>query len=158
MSTCYTAPRQINATHFYISLLAIRSFRKYAGEEAKQLHRPSSLEGVVVGLTAAEPSGACCRKSMATGIASTSVLHAGASTASGKICIQHFADDPDMENLILDSTVIRAHPCAAGALKKRRPERTSARSQPRWFQHQNPRERGCLGQPFALSLDRWSAT
>lgn len=32
---------------------------------------------------------------------------------------QHFADDPDMENLILDSTIVRAHPCAAGALKKR---------------------------------------
>ena len=31
---------------------------------------------------------------------------------------QHFADDPDMENLILDSSVVRAHPCAAGALKK----------------------------------------
>jgi transposase len=31
---------------------------------------------------------------------------------------QHFADDPDMEYLILDSTVVRAHPCAAGALKK----------------------------------------
>jgi transposase len=29
---------------------------------------------------------------------------------------QHFADDPDMEYLILDSTVVRAHPCAAGAL------------------------------------------
>jgi len=29
---------------------------------------------------------------------------------------QHFADDPDMENMIVDSTVIRAHPCAAGAL------------------------------------------
>lgn len=31
---------------------------------------------------------------------------------------QHFIDDPDMEALILDSTIIRAHPCAAGALKK----------------------------------------
>lgn len=31
---------------------------------------------------------------------------------------QHFAQDPDMENLILDSTVVRAHPCAAGASKK----------------------------------------
>jgi len=31
---------------------------------------------------------------------------------------QHFADDPDMEYLILDSTVVRAHPCAAGALHK----------------------------------------
>jgi transposase len=32
---------------------------------------------------------------------------------------QHFADDPDMECLIFDSTVIRAHPCAAGASKKK---------------------------------------
>jgi transposase len=31
----------------------------------------------------------------------------------------HFADDPDMENVMLDSTVVRAHPCAAGASKKR---------------------------------------
>ena len=31
---------------------------------------------------------------------------------------QHFVDDPDMEYLLIDSTVIRAHPCAAGALKK----------------------------------------
>jgi transposase len=31
---------------------------------------------------------------------------------------QHFADDPDMENILLDSTVVRAHPCAAGASKK----------------------------------------
>lgn len=31
---------------------------------------------------------------------------------------QHFAGDPDLENILLDSTVVRAHPCAAGALKK----------------------------------------
>ncbi len=30
----------------------------------------------------------------------------------------YFADQPDLEALIPDSTVIRAHPCAAGALKK----------------------------------------
>jgi transposase len=30
----------------------------------------------------------------------------------------HFTEDPDMEHLILDSTVVRAHPCAAGAAKK----------------------------------------
>jgi transposase len=29
----------------------------------------------------------------------------------------HFAHDPDRESLLLDSTVIRAHPCAAGAQK-----------------------------------------
>ena len=31
---------------------------------------------------------------------------------------QHFTNDPDMENVLLDSTIVRAHPCAAGALKK----------------------------------------
>jgi transposase len=29
----------------------------------------------------------------------------------------HFASDPDLEFLLLDSTIIRAHPCAAGAPK-----------------------------------------
>ncbi len=32
---------------------------------------------------------------------------------------QHFVTDPDMENLMIDSTIIRAHPCVAGAPKKR---------------------------------------
>ena len=27
----------------------------------------------------------------------------------------HFIEDPDMENLLIDSTIVRAHPCAAGA-------------------------------------------
>ena len=31
----------------------------------------------------------------------------------------YFVDDPDMENGMIDSTVVRAHPCAAGAEKKR---------------------------------------
>jgi len=31
---------------------------------------------------------------------------------------EHFADDPDMENGMIDSTIVRAHPCAAGAQKK----------------------------------------
>jgi transposase len=31
----------------------------------------------------------------------------------------HFAQDPDWEWGMLDSTVVRAHPCAAGAEKKR---------------------------------------
>ena len=30
---------------------------------------------------------------------------------------QHFVKDPDMEWLIIDTTIIRAHPCAGGALK-----------------------------------------
>jgi transposase len=32
---------------------------------------------------------------------------------------QHFAHDPDLESLILDSTIVRAHSCAAGAPQKR---------------------------------------
>ncbi len=31
---------------------------------------------------------------------------------------EHVAADPDLEWIIPDSTIIRAHPCAAGALKK----------------------------------------
>ena len=31
---------------------------------------------------------------------------------------QHFADDPEMENVLLDSSVVGFHPCAAGASKK----------------------------------------
>ncbi len=34
--------------------------------------------------------------------------------------LDHFATDPDMENGLIDSTIVRAHPCAAGAPKKRR--------------------------------------
>ncbi len=31
---------------------------------------------------------------------------------------QHFADNPDMEHLLINSTIVRAHPSATGALKK----------------------------------------
>ena len=33
--------------------------------------------------------------------------------------LAHVADDPDLEHGIVDSTIVRAHPCAAGAEKKR---------------------------------------
>jgi transposase len=33
--------------------------------------------------------------------------------------LAYFVDDPDMENGMIDSTIVRAHPCAAGAQKKR---------------------------------------
>lgn len=38
----------------------------------------------------------------------------------------HFIEDPDMENVMLDSTVVRAHPCAAGASKKNGGQETQA--------------------------------
>ena len=31
---------------------------------------------------------------------------------------QHFVDNPDMEHVIIDSTIVRAHSCAAGAPQK----------------------------------------
>lgn len=33
--------------------------------------------------------------------------------------LAYFAGDPDMENGLIDSTIVRAHACAAGATKKR---------------------------------------
>lgn len=35
-----------------------------------------------------------------------------------KAMIEHFARDPDLKNFMLDSTIVRAHMSAAGALKK----------------------------------------
>ncbi len=35
-----------------------------------------------------------------------------------KAMIEYVSQDPDLRNLMLDSTITRAHPCAAGALKK----------------------------------------
>jgi len=41
-------------------------------------------------------------------------------TGVWEVMLNHFADDPDMEHVLLDSTIVRAHPCAAGAQKKGR--------------------------------------
>jgi transposase len=35
-----------------------------------------------------------------------------------KAMIEYFSSNPDLKNLMLDSTITRAHMCAAGALKK----------------------------------------
>ena len=35
-----------------------------------------------------------------------------------KALMDYFSRDPDLTNFMLDSTITRAHPCAAGALKK----------------------------------------
>jgi len=43
--------------------------------------------------------------------------------------LAHFAAEPDMENGMVDSTIVRAHACAGGATKKRRTGRTSVGSQ-----------------------------
>jgi transposase len=41
----------------------------------------------------------------------------------------YFANDPDMENVMLDGSIVRAHPCAAGASKKRWTGRASVGTQ-----------------------------
>ena len=38
----------------------------------------------------------------------------------------HFVGDTDMENLIIDSTTMRAHPCAGGASHKKGANRSRA--------------------------------
>ena len=48
--------------------------------------------------------------------------------------LEHFADDPDREHGIQDSTIVRAHPCAAGA-------------------HQGTADDQALGRSRALSVD-----
>ena len=40
--------------------------------------------------------------------------------------LAHFAADPDMENGMIDSTIVRAHPCAAGAQKPMANRRSDA--------------------------------
>lgn len=45
--------------------------------------------------------------------------------------LNHFANEPDMENVLLDSTIVRAHPCAAGAQKKRWTGSASVGTEPR---------------------------
>jgi len=47
-----------------------------------------------------------------------------------KEMFEHFADDPDMESVMIDGSVVRAHACAAGAsskkgVKRRKPSVTA---------------------------------
>jgi len=39
---------------------------------------------------------------------------------------KHFSNDPDMENIMVDSTVVRAHACSAGAVQKEGEENDQA--------------------------------
>ena len=67
-------------------------------------------------------------------------------------------EEPDMEYLIIDSTVVRAHQCAGGAPEKRGPIVAGARQKPRRVQHQGPRERGQSWQPPEIHTDRRTET
>ena len=67
---------------------------------------------------------------------------------------EHFIEEPDMEYLIIDSTVVRAHQCAAGAPEKRGATVSGARKKSWRVQHQDPRERGRARQPTEIHSDR----
>ena len=58
---------------------------------------------------------------------------------------QELADDADLEHLLIDSTIIRAHPCAAGAAKKWRPREPGIREKSRRLFHQDSHRGGCFG-------------
>ncbi len=66
---------------------------------------------------------------------------------------QHLADDPDTEYLIIDSTVVRAHPDAAGAPKKGASRRPGVRAQSGRVQRQSTYHSGRVGQSFAVHPD-----
>ena len=56
---------------------------------------------------------------MGNGTRSINVLRVGVRLGVWQRMFEYFVDDPDMENGMIDSTIVRAHPCAAGAEKKR---------------------------------------
>ncbi len=63
------------------------------------------------------------------------------------------AADWDSEHGMIDATIVRAHPCAAGAQKKTRS--ASARTLARRLQLQNPSHRGWARQSRTGALDAW---
>ena len=63
---------------------------------------------------------------------------------------QYFIDEPDMEYLIIDSTIVRAHPCAAGASGKKGAAISGARQKQGWLQHEDSRKCGWTGQPTEI--------
>jgi transposase len=67
--------------------------------------------------------------------------------------LEHFADDPDMENLMIDSTLVRAHPCAAGAPAARGGQASQALGRSRGgFTTKIPISVDAQGNPLRLRL------
>ena len=77
------------------------------------------IEGVLWMSRSGAFRGGCFRQDTASGTACTGAFPDGNEQGIWEKMHQHFADDPDMEHLIIDSTTVRAHPCAAGAPHKK---------------------------------------
>ena len=65
---------------------------------------------------------------------------------------RHYSTEPDLEYLVVDSTVVRAHQCAGGGPVKRSTISASPGPRSRRVQHEGPRERGRPGQPPAVHV------
>ena len=70
---------------------------------------------------------------------------------------RHCSAEPDLEYLVSDSTVVRAHQCAGGAPAKRGAIRAGPGPKSRRVQHEGSRERGRTGQPAAVHADAGAA-
>ena len=66
---------------------------------------------------------------------------------------RHFSGEPDLEYLIIDSTVARAHQCAGGAPARGGAIRASLGPQSGRVQQEGSRQRGRTGQPAAVHVD-----
>jgi len=104
------------------------------------------------GSRAQEPNGDCCPRSTATGTPFTAASHVGRNKESSSICIQPLAGDAELEHLLIDSTIIRAHPSAAGARKKWRPRGASIREKSRRLSTKIHIAVDALGNPLHLLL------
>src|ERR671914_1933087 len=102
------------------------------------------------GWLAAVPSGDCCPSSMGNGIASTGDLPAGVIAASGNECIIVLPMTQTWNISLLTAPWCGPIPALLAPPKKPGTRSTGIGPEPRRVQHQNPRERGCLGQPIAL--------
>ncbi len=65
-----------------------------------------------------ERNGDSCQNNMATGTRSINASPDGVNESVFEKLFEHFSQDRDMEYLLLDSTIVRARACAAGAQKK----------------------------------------
>jgi transposase len=67
------------------------------------------------------------------------------------------AREADLEWLMIDSTIVRAHQQAAGARRQKGGECPGPWPLPRRLEHQNPRRRRCAGQSGAAHRLAWTA-
>ena len=60
-------------------------------------------------------SGGFCPQRMVSGIAYSSVFHAGCANGAWERLLSLFSEAADLQDVSMDGSVIRAHACAAGA-------------------------------------------